>query len=192
VKKCCFTSSKISLGVWISFYGQEWLSQNDYVMTCPNAILPFNESVVKVPSRERGVRLIERQELLPGVYCGSSLSLCHEGYFHCLVVNMTPFPILGYPYHDRKNHRCVRGMTEVPIFRSTPNMLPNYMKSRVCIDFRQLNEVSVGDSYPLPNIQDILDKIGKARYFSVLDCASGYHQIPIRQEDKCKTTFSTP
>jgi hypothetical protein len=42
------------------------------------------------------------------------------------------------------------------------------------IDFRKLNENSVGDSYPLPNIQDILDKKGEARYFTALDCASGY------------------
>jgi hypothetical protein len=38
-------------------------------------------------------------------------------------------------------------------------------KFRICIDFRRLNDVTIGDSYPLPNIQDILDKTGRARYF---------------------------
>ena len=65
-------------------------------------------------------------------------------------------------------------------------------KWRLCIDFRKLNEVTMGDSYPLPNIQDILDKIGRARYFTTLDCASGYLQIPINPEDQSKTAFSTP
>jgi hypothetical protein len=65
-------------------------------------------------------------------------------------------------------------------------------KWRICVDFRKFNEVSIGDSFPLPNIQDILDKVGRARYFTALDCASGFHQIPIRQEDRCKTAFSTP
>jgi hypothetical protein len=45
-------------------------------------------------------------------------------------------------------------------------------KWRICIHFRKLN-VTVGDSFPTPNIQDILDKSGRARYFSALDCASG-------------------
>lgn len=64
-------------------------------------------------------------------------------------------------------------------------------KWRLCIDFRKLNDKSIGDSYPLPNIQEILDKLGRARYFSALDCASGYWQIPIAKEDQCKTAFST-
>jgi hypothetical protein len=77
--------------------GQKWLFQNDYMMTCSNAILAFSESVVKVPTKERGVRFVDKQELLPGTYCGASLSLCHEGYFHCLVVNITPFPVTQLP-----------------------------------------------------------------------------------------------
>jgi hypothetical protein len=43
----------------------------------------------------------------------------------------------------------------------------------------------------LPNIQDILDKVGRARYFSALYCASGYWQVPLAEEDEMKTAFST-
>jgi transposase InsO family protein len=64
-------------------------------------------------------------------------------------------------------------------------------KWRICVDFRKLNEVTVGDSSPLPNTQEILDKVGRARYFSALDCASGYHQVPLAEDDRVKTAFST-
>jgi hypothetical protein len=43
----------------------------------------------------------------------------------------------------------------------------------------------------LPNIQDILDKLGRAKYFSALSCASGYLQVPLAEEDRPKTAFST-
>ena len=65
-------------------------------------------------------------------------------------------------------------------------------KYRVVVDYRKLNEVTIGDSFPLPNITDILDQLGKAQYFTTLDLASGYHQIPMDERDKCKTAFSTP
>lgn len=63
---------------------------------------------------------------------------------------------------------------------------------RMVIDFRRLNEKTVGDAYPLPNICDILDQLGGAKYFSVLDLASGFHQIPMESNDAHKTAFSTP
>lgn len=59
------------------------------------------------------------------------------------------------------------------------------------IDFRKLNEKTVGDAYPLPNISDILDQLGKARYFSCFDLASGFHQIPMELRDALKTAFNT-
>jgi len=59
------------------------------------------------------------------------------------------------------------------------------------IDYRALNEKTIGNAYPLPNITDILDQLGNAKYFSVLDLASGFHQIPIDPKDAAKTAFST-
>jgi len=60
------------------------------------------------------------------------------------------------------------------------------------IDFRKLNEKTVGDAYPLPNIVEILDQLGSAKYFSIFDLAQGFHQIPMNPDDKAKTAFSTP
>ena len=63
---------------------------------------------------------------------------------------------------------------------------------RMVIDYRALNEKTVGDAYPLPNITDILDQLGGAKYFSVLDLASGFHQIPMDPGSRAKTAFSIP
>jgi len=65
-------------------------------------------------------------------------------------------------------------------------------KLRVVVDFRKLNDLTIGDSFPLPNITEILDQLGNAKYFTTLDLASGYHQIPMAERDKQKTAFSTP
>jgi len=65
------------------------------------------------------------------------------------------------------------------------------IKYRVCVDFRKLNNISTGDAYPLPNINDILDQLGKSRYYTTLDLAQGYHQIQMHPEHREKTAFST-
>jgi hypothetical protein len=63
---------------------------------------------------------------------------------------------------------------------------------RMVIDYRSLNEKTIGDAYPFPNITDILDQLGSAKYFSTFDLASGFHQIPRDTTDAQKTAFSTP
>lgn len=64
-------------------------------------------------------------------------------------------------------------------------------KWRIVVDFRKLNDVTISDSYPLPLITDILDQLGKARYFTNLDLTSGFHQIKMDPQDAAKTAFST-
>uniref|UniRef100_A0A0C9RDU3 Pol_3 protein n=1 Tax=Fopius arisanus TaxID=64838 RepID=A0A0C9RDU3_9HYME len=63
---------------------------------------------------------------------------------------------------------------------------------RLVIDFRELNKKTIGDSYPLPDISEILDKLGGAKYFSVFDLANGFHQITMDPEDREKTAFTSP
>jgi hypothetical protein len=60
---------------------------------------------------------------------------------------------------------------------------------RFCIDFRKLNAVTVKDSYPLPRIDDTVDALGGAAYFTTLDLATGYLKIPIDERDKEKKAF---
>ena len=63
---------------------------------------------------------------------------------------------------------------------------------RINVDFPKKNGVTVDNNFPIHNIQDILDKLGRARYFSALDCASGYWQVPLEEGDRPKSAFSTP
>jgi transposase InsO family protein len=62
---------------------------------------------------------------------------------------------------------------------------------RCCIDYRRLNRDTKKDAYPLPRIDDILDRLGGVMYFSKMDATSAYHQIPIAPEDREKTAFAT-
>lgn len=64
-------------------------------------------------------------------------------------------------------------------------------KWRVVVDFRKLNEVTEQDAYPLPNQDDILAHLGNAKFFSALDLSSGFHQIPMDDNSKKYTAFST-
>jgi hypothetical protein len=62
---------------------------------------------------------------------------------------------------------------------------------RLCIDFQQLNKVTVKNKYPLPRIDDFFDQLKDAKIFLKIDLQSGYHQVKIKDEDISKTTFRT-
>ena len=63
---------------------------------------------------------------------------------------------------------------------------------RVVVDYRKLNAVTKKDSYPMPNISSLMDKLQGSTVFSALDLASGYYQVPMAPESIEKTAFSTP
>ena len=63
---------------------------------------------------------------------------------------------------------------------------------RFCMDFRRVNALSTFDPYPMPRIDDLIDRLGSARYLTTLDLSKGYWQVPMSPESKPLTAFKTP
>ena len=61
--------------------------------------------------------------------------------------------------------------------------------TRVCIDYRKLNSVTIFDPEPMPTAEEIFAKLAEDQYFSKFDLSKGYWQVPVREEDRDVTTF---
>ncbi|XP_055378909.1 putative actin-fragmin kinase DDB_G0287957 [Condylostylus longicornis] len=107
--------------------------------------------------------------------------------------------------HEEEVNKQVQEMLEQNIIQpsSSPYNSPIWVvpkkldysgkqKWRIVIDYRKLNEITVDDKFPIPNIDSIFDKLGRAQYFTTLDLAKGFHQILVDEKDRLKTAFSTP
>ena len=67
----------------------------------------------------------------------------------------------------------------------------NSDRKRWCVDYPRLNEVTIKDTFPLPNIEDNLARLGQSKVFSAIDGCGAYHVVNIRKEDRPKTAFAT-
>lgn len=139
---------------------------------------------------------------------GNNLTFTHEVQHE--IATKTDRPIFSKIYrypkvHEQEIERQVNDMLKQGIITesSSPYNSPLWIvpkkednsgnkKWRIVIDYRNLNDNTIADKYPIPNIDSILDKLGKAQYFSTIDLAKGFHQILVKPEHRQKTAFSTP
>jgi len=62
---------------------------------------------------------------------------------------------------------------------------------RMACDYRYVNSYTIGDAFPMPNLFDVMHRVGKGRYITVTDARSGYYQLPVRREHRWLTAFAT-
>eukprot|EP00731_Ephydatia_muelleri_P003031 Em0001g3031a len=105
------------------------------------------------------------------------------------------------PYHQRETvKKMLDDMLQQDVIEassgpwSSPIVLARKKDGtlRFCVDFRHINDVTKKEVHPLPRIDETLDMLGGAKWFSTLDLASGYWQVEMEPEHKEKTAFSTP
>ena len=63
---------------------------------------------------------------------------------------------------------------------------------RLCVDYRRLNALSKADAYPIPRVDELIDRVGNASFISTLDLTKGYWQVPVAECDREKTAFMMP
>ncbi|KAL5516317.1 hypothetical protein EMCRGX_G001610 [Ephydatia muelleri] len=113
-------------------------------------------------------------------------------------VRLSPYR-LPHAYRDLV-HKEVQEMLDAGIIEpsssewASPIVLVNKKDGtlRLCIDYRRLNAESQMDAYPMPRIDDLIDRLGKAKFITTLDLMRGYWQVPMASTSRHLTAFTTP
>lgn len=157
---------------------------------------------------EEKPKLLKVLHRFQDIFYDGEEKLTFTNAIHHEIVTKDEFAVYGksyrYPYcHREEVRRQISKMLDQGIIRpsNSPWSSPVWVvpkkldasgqrKWRLVIDYRKLNDKTLDDRYPIPNITDILDKLGRCQYFTTLDLASGFHQIEVKKKDIHKTAFS--
>jgi hypothetical protein len=128
----------------------------------------------------------------------------HRQYDHAITLEegASPPNIKPYRYSPLQKDEIERQVSEmlrsgVIVHSMSPYAAPMLLVKkkddnwRFCIDYRRLNQATIKNKFPLPIVDELLDELAGATFFSKLDLRAGYHQIRMREGDEEKTAFKT-
>ncbi|GJY14060.1 putative reverse transcriptase domain-containing protein [Tanacetum coccineum] len=171
------------LGSFDVIVGMDWLSYHRAVIVCYEKIVHIplpNGEILEIhglpPVREIEFRI----DLIPGA----------------LPVVKSPYRLAPSEMQELSNQLKELQEKGLSTKSFTMGALLLFVKKkdgalRMCIDYRELNKLTIKNRYPLPRIDDLFDQLQGACCFSKIDLRSGYHQLRVRDEDIPKTAFRT-
>lgn len=134
---------------------------------------------------------------------GTASTTVKTGKMHINLTDETPVAYRPYKLSHQeklKVREIIKDLLDKGVIResqsqySSPIILVKKKdgSDRMCVDYRALNRLTIKDRYPMPLIDDHIDRLGKFKFFTSLDMATGFHQIPIDENSIHKTGFVTP
>ncbi|GJX61088.1 putative reverse transcriptase domain-containing protein [Tanacetum coccineum] len=183
------------LGSFDVIIGMDWLSYHRAVIDCYKKIVRIplpNDEILEVQG--------ERSEKDPGSL--ACIKADEKKLDDIRVVRDFPevFPddLSGLPPVREIEFRIDLIPGASPVVKSPYRLAPSEMLElikdgalKMCIDYRELNKLTIKNRYPLPRIDDLFDQLQGACCFSKIDLSSGYHQLRVQEEDIPKTAFRT-
>ncbi|GJT91882.1 putative reverse transcriptase domain-containing protein [Tanacetum coccineum] len=158
--------------------GMDWLSNYHVVIVCDEKIVLFSEDLPGIPP----TRQVEFQiDLVPGV-----VPIARAPY------RLAPSEMkeLSDQLQELSDKGFIRPSSS-PWGASVLFVKKKDGSFRMCIDYRELNKLTVKNRYPLPRIDDLFDQLQGSSIYSKIDLRSGYHQLRVREEYISKTAFRT-
>ncbi|GKA96009.1 putative reverse transcriptase domain-containing protein [Tanacetum coccineum] len=119
--------------------------------------------------------------------------ICHEKVVRIPLLDGKVFPddLSGFPPLWEIEFRIELIPRAVPVAKSPYHLAPSELEELMCIDYRELNKLTVKNRYPLPRIDDLFDQLQGSQFFSKIDLRFGYHQLRVHKDDIPKTAFIT-
>ncbi|GJS11378.1 putative reverse transcriptase domain-containing protein [Tanacetum coccineum] len=202
------------LGTFDVIIGMNWLVEHDVVIVCGEKVvrIPYGNKTLIVEGDKGGSRLkiISCIKARKYVEQGCHLFLAHVMKKKSKEKRVEDVPVIhdfpevfpkelpGLPPPRQVEFRIDLVPEAAPVARAPYRLAPSEMKElltdgsfRMCIDYRDLNKLTVKNRYPLPRIDDLFDQLQGFSVYSKIDLRLGYHQLRIKEEDIPITAFRT-
>ncbi|GKC28682.1 putative reverse transcriptase domain-containing protein [Tanacetum coccineum] len=184
----------IQLGTFNVIIGMDWLVKHDAVIVCGEKVvrIPYGNKTLTVKS-DKGVSRLKNK---PKEKRLEDVPVIRD------FPEVFPYDLPGLPPSRQVEFRIDMVSGAAPVARfihpsSSPWGAPMlFVKKKggsfqMCIDYRELNKLTVKNRYPLPRIDDLFDQLQGSSVYSKIDLRSGYHQLRIKEEDIPITAFRT-